>query len=69
MDSLIFIVEPKNPGQIAGKIELLIKKPGTRNKMGRQSLEIYRENFTENLMVPRMRKVFEKVMRTGLNGI
>ncbi|NIM17559.1 MAG: glycosyltransferase [Candidatus Aminicenantes bacterium] len=57
-----FIVEPKNPGQIAEKIKFLIKKAEIRNKMGRQSLEMYRENFTENLMVQRMQEIFKKVL-------
>lgn len=57
-----FIVEPKNPKQIAEKIELLIKNEELRKMMGRESRRLYEENLTEEKMVERLRQVFETVL-------
>lgn len=60
-----FIVEPGNPGSIAGKIKLLIEDPEKRKHMGRESKKTYMENFTEDRMVERLRLVFERAMTPG----
>ncbi len=60
-----FIVEAKNPHQVAKKIEFLIENPKTRKQMGRESKKIYLENFTEDIMVERLQAVFEKVLNGG----
>lgn len=57
-----FIVEANNPQQIAEKIKFLIENPDVRKKMGAESRKKYLENFTEEKMLERLKKVFEKVM-------
>jgi glycosyltransferase involved in cell wall biosynthesis len=60
-----FIVEPRNPVQIAEKIKFLIENPGIREKMGAESRKRYLENFTEEKMVERLQAVFETVLTHG----
>ncbi len=57
-----FIVELKDPRQIAEKIEFLTENPIIREQMGQESKKRYMENFTEERMVERLSAVFEKVM-------
>jgi len=57
-----FIVEKRNPEQIAEKIKLLIENPQLRQRMGRESRRLYLENFTEKKMVERLTSVFYKVL-------
>jgi glycosyltransferase involved in cell wall biosynthesis len=57
-----FIVEPKNPHQVAEKIEFLIENPETRRQMGRESKKIYLENYTEDIMVERLQAVFINIL-------
>jgi glycosyltransferase involved in cell wall biosynthesis len=57
-----FIVEPRNPRQVAEKIEFLIDNPEKREQMGRESKNMYRENFTEDIMIERMQAVFENIL-------
>ncbi|MDH7513810.1 MAG: glycosyltransferase family 4 protein [Clostridiales bacterium] len=57
-----FIVEPRNPTQIAEKIKFLIDHPEIRKKMGEESRRIYLENFTEEKMVERLSHVFYSVL-------
>ncbi len=57
-----FIVEKKNPEQIAEKIEFLIKNPDIRKKMGKKSRELYRKKFTEEKMVERLTQAFNSVI-------
>jgi glycosyltransferase involved in cell wall biosynthesis len=57
-----FIVEKKNPEQIAEKIKLLIENPQLRQRMGRESRRMYLENFTEKKMVERLTSAFNKVL-------
>jgi glycosyltransferase involved in cell wall biosynthesis len=42
-----FIVEPRQPSQIADKLNLLIENVDLRNKMASESKRLYYENFTE----------------------
>lgn len=58
-----FIVEPNNPEQIAGKLELLIKDEALRKKMGEAGRSLYLANFTEAKMVEKLTHVFNKVMQ------
>jgi glycosyltransferase involved in cell wall biosynthesis len=60
-----FIVEPRNPHQVAEKIEFLIENPETRKQMGRESKKIYLENLTEDIMVERLQAVFENVLKAS----
>jgi glycosyltransferase involved in cell wall biosynthesis len=57
-----FIVEKKNPQQIADKIKLLIENPELRRKMGKESRRLYEEKFTEEKMVERLKEAFNKVL-------
>jgi glycosyltransferase involved in cell wall biosynthesis len=57
-----FIVEARNPHQVADKIEFLVENPKTREQMGMESKKRYIENFTEKRMVKRLGDIFEKVM-------
>jgi glycosyltransferase involved in cell wall biosynthesis len=57
-----FIVEKRNPQQIADKIKFLIENPEIRKKMGEQSRRLYLENFTEEKMVERMSHAFNSVL-------
>jgi glycosyltransferase involved in cell wall biosynthesis len=57
-----FIVEAKNPHQVAEKIDFLLENPKIREQMGAESKKKYIENFTEDRMVERLQAVFEKVI-------
>jgi glycosyltransferase involved in cell wall biosynthesis len=57
-----FLVEPKNPGQVAEKIDYLVSHPETRRQMGEESRKLYRENFTEEKMVERLRAAFQEIL-------
>jgi glycosyltransferase involved in cell wall biosynthesis len=57
-----FIVEKRNPQQIAEKLKILIENPDLRKKMGQESRRLYEENFTEEKMVERLAAVFDKVL-------
>jgi glycosyltransferase involved in cell wall biosynthesis len=57
-----FIVEKRNPQQIAERLKILIEDPELRRKMGRESRRLYEENFTEEKMVVRLAAVFDKVL-------
>lgn len=59
-----FIVEKRNPEQIAEKIKLLIENPELRIKMGEQSRRLYEENFTEEKMVEKLRMCFDQVLKS-----
>ena len=58
-----FIVPHNNPQAIAEKVELLIQDEELRNKMGRNSREIYLRKFTEERMVENLRNTFEDVLK------
>jgi glycosyltransferase involved in cell wall biosynthesis len=57
-----FLVEKKNPQQIADKIIYLIENPEVRHQMEIESINRYKENFSEEKMVERLQKVFEEAM-------
>ena len=57
-----FLVEKKNPQQIADKIIYLIENPDVRHQMGIESINRHKENFSEEKMVARLQKVFEEAM-------
>ncbi|OGW29168.1 MAG: hypothetical protein A2X59_08115 [Nitrospirae bacterium GWC2_42_7] len=57
-----FIVEKRNPEQIAEKIKLLIQNEELRIKMGKESRRLYEENFTEEIMVQRLKDCFENIL-------
>ncbi|MGQ9722106.1 MAG: glycosyltransferase family 4 protein [Candidatus Jordarchaeum sp.] len=57
-----FIVEKRNPGQIAEKIKFLVDFPNIRKKMGEASRKIYLEKFTEDKMVQRLSFVFNTIL-------
>jgi len=57
-----FIVEKRNPHQIAEKIKFLIDHPDIRKRMGEESRRLYLENFTEEKMIERLSHVFRIVL-------
>jgi glycosyltransferase involved in cell wall biosynthesis len=57
-----FIVEKRNPQQIAEKIKFLIEHPDTRRKMGEESRRLYLENFTEEKMIECLSEAFRAVL-------
>lgn len=57
-----FIVEKKNPSQIAEKIKYLIDNPAQRKRMGEESRRLYLENFTEDKMAARLSQTFNAVL-------
>ena len=57
-----YIVEAKNPEQIAEKLELLVKDSTVRERMGKTSRQYYEERFTEEIMVENLSGIFEHVM-------
>jgi len=61
-----FIVEKKNPREIAEKIECLLENDQLRQKMGEESRRLYLQNFTEEKMVERLASVFKKVLANGM---
>ena len=60
-----FIVEKRNPQQIAEKIKFLIDHPEIRKKMGEESRRLYLENFTEEKMIERLSYAFHTVLSRG----
>ncbi|HEX7413104.1 MAG TPA: glycosyltransferase family 4 protein [Bacteroidia bacterium] len=59
-----FIVETKQPEQIAEKLELLIKDIELRKKMGAAGCDLYLANFTEIKMVERLTVVFNEIIKS-----
>lgn len=57
-----FIVQKKNPHQLAGRIKHLINNPELCIKMGKESRKLYLENFTEEKMVKKLSYVFKNVL-------
>ena len=57
-----FIVESRNPKQIADKIGHLLKNRQLIDSMGKKSRKVYLEKFTEEKMVENLSEVFEKVL-------
>ncbi len=59
-----FIIDKRNPKQIAEKIILLIENSDLRNKMSKESRRLYLENFTESRMIDRLSNAFHTVLRS-----
>ncbi len=56
-----FIVEKRNPKQIAEKIELLMNNKQLRISMGNESRKIYVKNFTEEKLVENFTNCFNSI--------
>lgn len=63
-----FIVEKRNPQQIAEKIKFLIDHPDIRIKMGEESRRLYLENFTEEKMIERLSHAFHSILSRRCAG-
>ena len=57
-----FIVDKNAPLQIADKLELLIKNPELRKKMGREARKKYLDNYTLHTFENNMKEVFDSVL-------
>ena len=57
-----FIVEPRKPELIAEKLKLLIENTELREQMGKESRQLYLENFTEEKMVEKYTFVFNTII-------
>lgn len=57
-----FLVEKRNPRQIAKKMEELINDNNLRKRFGRKSRELYKEKFTEEKFVSNLEKAFNAVL-------
>jgi glycosyltransferase involved in cell wall biosynthesis len=58
-----FLVEKKNPLQIAEKIKLLADDPELMRKMGESSRRLHLEKFTEEKFIGRMIEAFREVLK------
>lgn len=56
-----YLVPKKDAKAIAEKIRLLVNDPALRTRMGKASLEHYRNGFTHELMIQRLGNVFRQV--------
>ncbi|MBU1869755.1 MAG: glycosyltransferase [Candidatus Omnitrophica bacterium] len=54
-----FIVEPKDPQALAEKILYLRNNPEKRKSMGENSQKLWRESFSEEVMLGKIRKIYE----------
>jgi glycosyltransferase involved in cell wall biosynthesis len=57
-----FIVEPEHPDQIAEKLQTLIADKNLREKMGKESRNLYLKEFTEAKMVEKLANVFNALI-------
>ena len=57
-----FIVNIRQPAEIAEKIEFLKANHDIREKMGKESRHIYEQNFTEEIMINNLKIAFEKTL-------
>jgi glycosyltransferase involved in cell wall biosynthesis len=57
-----YIVGPKHPEQIAEKLQTLIADKNLREKMGKESRDLYLKEFTEAKMVEKLAKVFYTII-------
>lgn len=57
-----FIVNINQPGEIAEKIKLLAEHPEICKKMGKESRQLYEDNFTEEIMVKNLKTTIEKTL-------
>jgi len=54
-----FIIEPKDAGALAAKIRHLADNPADREKMGSESLRIWKENFTLEEMLSKIGTLYQ----------
>lgn len=57
-----FIIEPNSPKEIIEKILKLVDDKNLRNQMGKNSKKIYKEKFTEKILVKKFSYVFNKIL-------
>jgi len=57
-----FIVKAGSAKEIAQKLKYLIENPTERLNMGKESLKLYQENFTEEKMIKNYTEVFNKIL-------
>lgn len=57
-----FLVEPKNPEQIADKIEYLINSPELRLRMGQEARKKFLDKFTFDIFENNLKNVFSDVL-------
>jgi len=57
-----FIVPAENPEAIADRLTILIRDEVLRKKMGDESRRLYQEQFTEDKMTERLKKIFDQVI-------
>jgi glycosyltransferase involved in cell wall biosynthesis len=57
-----FLVEKRNPSQIAEKIQFLIDNPIIRQTMGKKSRTLYEQYFTEEIMINKLKIAIEKTL-------
>ncbi|MEQ8910211.1 MAG: glycosyltransferase family 4 protein [Vicingaceae bacterium] len=58
-----FIVGTSRADQLAAKLKVLVQDKPMRERMGRRSLEHYKHNFTEQMMVNNFSKVFMQLLK------
>ena len=56
-----FLVKKKNVKQVAERIRYLVEHPAARETMGSESRKLYLENFTKDIMIEKMAKVFRTI--------
>ncbi|HKL02537.1 MAG TPA: glycosyltransferase family 4 protein, partial [Cryomorphaceae bacterium] len=57
-----FLLENPDPGPLAEKIQMLLRDPSLREKMGRESRRLYENHFTASAMTEKLSGVFEKIL-------
>jgi len=57
-----YIINKGSPNEIAEKIRFLIDYPDIRIKMGEESRRLYKENFTEDIMINKLSDVFNIIL-------
>jgi len=58
-----FLVEPKNPKQIAEKIILLMENESLRKKMGQEARKYVQKEFDLSKQIRKLKKIYQKVIR------
>lgn len=58
-----FIVEARNPQQIANRVQRLIEHPELRSRQARASRKHYEENFTEEKMVEHLSTAIDRILQ------